>query len=618
MVVFWSLTLFSACFGSGNSALPQASLPIPSNDDQTGTNDGSNGVEITSPDSLGFVVITAKASTVPDTSTVVITVGSSTSGLLKWGEKAWTHACDLLIPEARASSACATDIPQCPDLNSSGKCQTTARSDGSFSVQVPAKSSNRITVSYLDSTSCAETVLIDEQQPNSNTIRLGLNAIAVDADSNFDMAYVFGGDADGQNRMLTVDFASRAVTESTVLNLGGLPQKFLLLEDAFDDNNFYLETSSGAMISPPTDNGDFDESALINIVDPDGNQLTGYSFLAAHTLYHDSSTGISCPSTSFFTSDELASGDTYFTRVFFASTEQSSQTLYYFDFVSLPNRIDLDFLASDSSGNTRIKLKEVNIDFPDLGPYRVASIDHIGPPDINSGEHTLLLSVLQGDSADRQTYLAKTDSFSSHDLCSGTLSFPATQRIDVSDFSENIILHDTPYLYDNDSDSYSGFLLILDLDSQKISGFDTTDFILDFTITFSADDSSYTYRDEDDGETDSGTYGFSDRITNFVPVYAQNDIDGIFLIGEDFSGSDFIGPDDSETEVSLEPESSQLRAIFPVQFLYDSPRNQVVILDRGLLGSLPDETTIEEDFFNFDADADSFLKFYELADTSLE
>lgn len=136
--VYFLLGLFlGACSSPSGNLLPQASLPPPDND---------GGITITSPDSSGSVTITAEADTVPIDSAVVIMVDSDASPVNS------TSFSDI---DASALS-CFDGIPECPELDSFGRCRQVADATGAFTATVPAALASTITISIIDEHSCVE------------------------------------------------------------------------------------------------------------------------------------------------------------------------------------------------------------------------------------------------------------------------------------------------------------------------------------------------------------------------------------------------------------------------------------------------------------------------------
>lgn len=587
----------SNCTGTSNQALPQASLPIPSND-------GSGGVEITAPNAAGFVVITAQADTVPANATIVVSVGSSTSFLINWAKYRYAQVCDLLIPSAQAAS-CTLDIPECPTLSSDGECQDTANDDGSFSLQVEADADDSITVSYINPTSCEEIIIIEDQEPNDNTIDLGINAVKFTVDHSLGIAYVFGSDTDDNNTIATVDIANRTLLGAQIISAGGTPKNLQTFFDHNFSNYFVIETSSFISVGPVPTDGSIDESTLVEILDPSGNALSNADYLTAISIDRSSSAA-TCPGTSLFSEADLASGTGLYTRLYFTSTALSSQQIYFFDFVGSPDNVDPSFASTGSGGMSQVRLSQVEILFPDMSDYSITSIRHLGGNGDTDSIIFMLVGVLDNTSGSTSYYVVKTDTVDAYDFCNGSISFPAEKRLGLGSLSDDLIVEEMLHVFDAEDGDYSNFLTILDRDHQEIISVDIDDLILDGTLSFQPDAGTYSFEGSD-GTTDEGSYGATGDVELFMTIPRENNQAEIFTTSSDFSGSDFIVPE-IDAESVLEPESSQLYTLFPAQVWHDSTNNQLIVLDRGLLG--------DSETFAFDSEIGlhSFLKFFELAE----
>lgn len=590
---------FSSCLSTSNQALPQASLPIPSND-------GSEGIEIAAPNSAGFVVITAPADTVPDNATVVVSVGSSTSFLINWAKYRYAQVCDLLIPSAQASStSCTLDIPECPSLSSEGECQDTAAEDGSFSLQVEADDDDRITVSYINPTSCEEVIIIEEQEPNDDTIDLGINAVSFVTDPILGISYILGSDEEGNNTIVTVDVGNREILDTQTVSATGTPENLKVFFDHNSSAYFVMETSRFISVGPVPTDGTIDESTLVEILDPDGNALFNASYLTALS-FDRSASSATCPNSSLFSEEEQMSGTGLYTRLYFANSGSSSATLYFYDYLNAPDDVDPTFASTGSSGISQVRVSELEILFPDMSDYLITSIRHLGGHGYTDSSLFMLLSVLDRTSSETKYYVIKTDSVDAYDFCNGSISIPPEKRLDLGLLSDDLDSKEILNLFNEDENDYQDFLTILDRENQELVFVNLDDLAIEATVSFLPDEGTYSFEDRD-GASESGNYAFTGDVELFLPIQRDDSELEIFFTGSDFTGSDFFGPEITGPSI-LEPESSTLYTLSPIQAEHDSSNNQLIVLDRGLLG--------DRETFEFDAEIGlhSFLKFFELAE----
>lgn len=203
-IVFMPLAfLLTSCFNS-NSALPQSSLPAPTNEC---TDDDC--VTLSSPDADGVVTVTASTGTVPNNALVIIEVESTSSSL--------SPPVQAVVKQA--TTVCTADIPICSEVFSTteaftGQCQLTAEDDGSFTLRLKVDLDKQLRIVYLDpDNDCSEVealtgvtlqeIIIDTlyQVPVEAT------ALSVARTDSSDEFYVFGQSAEGLAGVVRVSSA---------------------------------------------------------------------------------------------------------------------------------------------------------------------------------------------------------------------------------------------------------------------------------------------------------------------------------------------------------------------------------------------------------------------------
>lgn len=183
------LLLFIGHGCNTQSAVPQISIPAPANECSSHSN---NCITVATDSANSLVTVTAGAGAVPDSSTVLLRIESNSVSktFLEW-----------LIPSATAQS-CSSDLPVCQADGSTDSCQTTANSDGSFSVSLTGNAGDDLTISYLDSNTCNEEETLTEEVTNG-FFTLSLEGASLSVNSN-DTIFVFGTNLEGNNQVSTV------------------------------------------------------------------------------------------------------------------------------------------------------------------------------------------------------------------------------------------------------------------------------------------------------------------------------------------------------------------------------------------------------------------------------
>lgn len=173
VLLYFSLSLIffflSNCAGTtGSSALPQAIIETADNDSGT--------IAISTPDaSTGYVVVTGTEDSIPSSSTIIVELGTaSTASLLL--DKVQNYIFPKALaeePSCKIGDENLSDIPQCPELSATNKCKYTPNSDGSFTLQVPATTTQSVSISYVN-TDCEGVKVVNEQDVPQNVTALQL------------------------------------------------------------------------------------------------------------------------------------------------------------------------------------------------------------------------------------------------------------------------------------------------------------------------------------------------------------------------------------------------------------------------------------------------------------
>lgn len=239
LFIFLTALMAVACSSStGNQALPQSSIPAPSECS------GSSCITVSAPNTSGLVTVTASAGTVPNSALVIVEINAAEAGFFE-------KALGIFCGTAHAQASCTLDIPQCRDVDDDfeGECQFAAEADGSFVVQVPASINDRIQVRYLDPDNCKE-VSVGDNTVNNDFIPLNMEGLAIDDDGS-STAYIWGQNSSGQNNLVRVDVAALTVTHSTEISsddLSGTPRTVLHIPTGQSEEKLLLLTDEEATL----------------------------------------------------------------------------------------------------------------------------------------------------------------------------------------------------------------------------------------------------------------------------------------------------------------------------------------------------------------------------------
>lgn len=312
--------LFLNCAGTtGSSALPQATIE---------TADNSDGISISSPSSEGIVIISGIENTVQNAeiSTVIVQVSTSTSASLLPNN----FLLQNIIPSAYAQSECSinstplSSIPECPELNSSGYCQYTPNSDGSFTLSVEADENSSFSISYINTTSCEETTLSEEVSASSNNYSLPIDAINWAYSDIHHFMYIFGDtNEDGYNMVsfdtTTYDVSFEYTEYSVNISDAATPRKIEIMDDRVDEAYMTVQTDINTTIIKLQSDGTLSPDFRKTVTDENHNVLT-------NLIFHDdndrtySSGDDTCLSTSLINAETETQNrtDFYYIQAFYS------------------------------------------------------------------------------------------------------------------------------------------------------------------------------------------------------------------------------------------------------------------------------------------------------------
>lgn len=539
---------FLNCIGASNSALPQASIPLPSNDPIT----------ISAPNAQGFVVISGAAeSDIPDGAKIVIQVGAGNSAL---------NLLQLFNPinSAHAQSTCQTDIPACPTLDGDRKCQVDSNSDGSFTVSVPAAASDSIAINYLDPTTCEETSAYTQTvSTDIQAIDLDVSSVVQAQDGSFYML------AQNSSNQTVVRRYNLTTAEEETFSDEALTGTGLKIDQFFDhqDNSFLvITTEDGVFIGSIESDGTIDLSEFITIRDFNDNVISDMQFVQAESLEYDPNVD-TCVSASLFTTDFN------YTRV----TLHSQGVLYVMEFVNGLNDVDPGHISAD--GDWIPREIELSLDIVStqvtgaLGVvedlyYSQSTADKrslIFNQTVDQVPHTFVVRKIN-DEADFCQSQMIFDSPDSEFLNLG----PATAKADVA----------PAYGFTNIDEGVSAMVInharqsvtFLDLGRENLE-------CLEDVISFNSNidvlsGTTCTLDTDHNGDLDT------DSIALLYALETSSGIKEVLLLGKNYDGFDFISEHDGEPLFVNSDES--LRALNPVEMIYDTSSNAIIVFDKGL------------------------------------
>lgn len=565
-VFFWvlicTLPVLLSCSTGGSSssgASPVASVPLPED------------VTISSPDSDGFVTVTAVNDFVPDSATVIITVSASSTSLLP------SSLPELLtsVTTPAYASTCSSDLPECPDLDDGGSCQHEADATGSFTTQVPADETDTIAISYLDPDSCAEVEVYTGLTISDNILSLNVEAQSLVVLSGADVGYVVGSDSEGHDVLLEINLSDdgEGHSFSESLDFTDLGYSAASDLDYFEDHNenaFLVGGSTAGTFLLSTQIPDLAVDVdIIEVVGSGGTMETGLTFVGSATRTYQGSEECGGP--------ELSVNDEY-TQLYFQNNGD-------FKIYEYGNSItDPVMSGSLSSGGG---ISPVAFGLSTASEYDISSVNKVI---MNNDDIFFVVQAVNSDLEDHYYVMSAR----APDILSCVSANPAVNIDTTNDIvdlgavaTSDLSLEVGNVAPDLDDEGNMVFILPIFIDGVRLSFVDLTNFDPDAiveVIEFSDEAASVTVMD---AGVETSNDLIETEVSSISNVYSFGLIDfeqdsGIetFILGQNGGGSDFINLQVS-TDSVVEPEDS-VTAISPrsVDF-YEGATNNLLILDAG-------------------------------------
>lgn len=563
LTVLW----MASCSSGGGSASPQANIPLPSSDDP---------ITVSSPDATGYITITGNSSAVPNDAIVIIEVVSGTSHF------DFDLTFPDLIPSAYAATSCSSSLPECPTLNDDDTCRGTANADGSFTIQVPATSSDSLIISYLDEANNCSEVEAYGAQISDNIIALSFDVVAATYDSINGVVYFLN---DTSSAGVVAYDVESGESQTLDITLVGTPEDIKLVQDSAGHNYVVIQTSDettisslvgGASVADITvDTRIFVDSSDVAIADLDF--LSAFSF----TYSYDDDT---CLDSSIF---NAADG---YVRFFF----QNEGSLYVLEMTDGLTNVDTESLSASHNLVPRgISMSfDALVDAGLTTSYQVSGLEEVS---ISSAHNAYVVSIDDEGSEAEYVVVRKA---ADNNYCDSSISFSG-------DSTE--ILHlgtaNVPYISVSASADSAGVLSFLDINNQALSlvNLDGNDLpcAVSGELIFGDMGADSENACIDDYDSDLGLSFATDdldvtdiaAVHTFVPEGGVPLINEIFLLGENNGASDFI-VSDGTTESSYETEVVSL--INPVAIEDDRSNNRMLLVDAGLSGDNSSNLVIYE------------------------
>lgn len=541
-----------------SSASPQANIPLPSNDDP---------ITVSSPDATGYVTITGNSSAVPNDSIVIVEVVSGTSHLdfdLRFPD---------LIPSAYAATSCSSSLPECPTLNDDDTCRGTANEDGSFTIQVPATTSDSLIISYLDEANNCSEVEAYGAKISDNVIALSFDVVASAHDGANGILYFLNTTSDAT--VVAYDLES-GESQTLDISVSGTPEAMRLVQDAVDHTYLVIQTSEETTISSLT-LGDSVSDILFGtstFVDSSDTAIANFDFLSAFDFTY-SDKDANCLDSSVFDTD------TGYVRLFF----QKDGTLYVMEFVDGPTNVDADMLTA--GGN--LVPREIAMSFgvlADAGLTTSHQVFDIEKLALTSTHNAYVVSLDDESSGEAGYVVVRGDR--NNNYCDSSINFSSgtTEILHLGTATE-------PFMRISGMIDVGVVLSFLDTDDQALSlvNLDASDLacVVSGELIFGdaeADSDNSCPEDYDSSlglsfATDDLDVSDVSSVFTFVPEVGDTLIEEIFLLGESNGASDFI-VSDGTTESSYETDVVSL--IHPLEVHDDSDNNRMLLIDAGLSG----------------------------------
>lgn len=554
-----------ACSAGGGSASPQANIPLPSNDDP---------ITVSSPAATGYVTVTGNSSAVPNDAIVIIEVVSSTSHF------DFDLAFPDLIPSAYAATSCSSSLPECPTLNDDDTCRGTANEDGSFTILVPATTSDSLIISYLDDENNCSEVEAYGAEISDNIIALSFDVVAATYDSTNGLLYLLSSTSAAG--VVAYDVES-GESQTLDISLSGAPEHIRLVQDAAGHPYAVIQTSeettissfvAGASVADITvDTKTFVDSSDVAIADLDF--LSAFNF----TYSYDDDT---CLDSSVFSTDG-------YVRLFF----QSEGMLYVLEMTDGFTNVDTESLSASHN----LAPRGISMSFgalTDIGLITSNQVPGLEEVSVTSSHEAYVVSI--GDEGSEAEYVVVRQD-AGGDYCSSSISFSSgtTEILHLGTATE-------PDMSVSSVTDVGVVLSFLDINNQALS-----------LVNLDGNDLACAVSGEllfGDAEADSENSCFEDYDSSLGLSFTTDDLDvsnvagvftfisedplasEIFLLGGDNGASDFI-VSDGTTESSYETEVVSL--IHPVAIEDDSDsNNRLLLIDAGLSGDNSSNLVIYE------------------------
>lgn len=179
--LFITLMIVS-CGGVTNPLQPQASIPLPEEED-TGS-----VVVISEPNADGNVSIDGPEESLPEEVDIIIQVSDGDEDEEVDDDEFaddtddyddGIYGDDESDEEDATETSCSLDLPYCPQMSVGNRCRGKTNVDGSFSTTVPAQISNSVVIFYIDTASCGE-VAAYESKVVSGGVSIEVNPLYSD------------------------------------------------------------------------------------------------------------------------------------------------------------------------------------------------------------------------------------------------------------------------------------------------------------------------------------------------------------------------------------------------------------------------------------------------------
>lgn len=525
------LSILSSCGG----ALPQTSIPLPSNDPVT----------VSSPNSSGNVTVSATASSVPSNSIVVVQVGSSSASL---------NLDDLFQGyfESAQAATCTSTVPACPSLDADGKCQSTANTDGSFSIDVPATTSSTIAVTYLDpDDACTEKTLLSAKAVPSNIISLDREVADMHVTSD-GLVYALGADESDDVYVSVLSLDDVAVSFEYDLSTASfdattLSNVTVATNDNIDDDFLVIEDLSHLSLFPI--NGTSLDTA-VQLFTSGGSSASHLTYIGFNTVSvtTDSFTDFSCE-TSYLTGTD-------YNRLFtFSKTDDNLQ------------------IVDDFQGAASETLREISLN---LGQFTdVSSLDQIYHAEMlaNSSNEMMIIASVTNTSDQTEAYVFILDidtGFCPSDLATPTVG--ASLGITLSNPEVSLI---TPTLSSETQEWYA----IFEADTQEVS-------LINITELSSGTDPVVVTLSDYFGEV-SDSYAGMGSMTALADDTQDQNIN-LFFAANDNGNYKVLNYNDGTVTEDSTISATLVNAIAPIQMIYGTNFSSslglapLVVLDTGV------------------------------------